>query len=74
MTIKVHAYIGGTDLERGIEFYSQALGLGLRRRLDDDWTAMIPRMAVHDPRLKHHCGTSPLAVRFGASTNRETKS
>ena len=40
MTIKVHAYIGVTDLERGITFYRQALGLNLRRRLDDNWVEL----------------------------------
>ncbi len=29
----VHAYIEVTELERGIEFYSQGLGLTLKRRL-----------------------------------------
>lgn len=40
MSIKVHAYIAVTDLERGIAFYCQALGLRLRRRLDDDWAEL----------------------------------
>ena len=40
MTVKVHAYIGVTDLERGITFYRQALGLNLRRRLDDNWVEL----------------------------------
>ncbi len=40
MSIKVHAYIAVTDLERGIVFYCEALGLRLRRRLDDDWVEL----------------------------------
>jgi predicted enzyme related to lactoylglutathione lyase len=40
MSITVHAYIAVTDLERGIEFYCQALGLSLRRRLDADWAEL----------------------------------
>ena len=40
MSINVHAYIAVTDLERGIAFYCQALGLHLRRRLDDDWAEL----------------------------------
>lgn len=40
MNINVHAYIAVTDLERGIEFYCQALGLRLRRRLDADWAEL----------------------------------
>lgn len=40
MTVTVHAYISVTDLERGIAFYGQALGLSLRRRLDDDWAEL----------------------------------
>ena len=31
--MEVHAYIGVTDLQRGIEFYTRGLGLRLRRRL-----------------------------------------
>jgi predicted enzyme related to lactoylglutathione lyase len=40
MSINVHAYIAVTNLERGIEFYCQALGLRLRRRLDADWAEL----------------------------------
>ena len=40
MNINVHAYIAVTDLERGIEFYCQALSLRLRRRLDADWAEL----------------------------------
>ncbi len=40
MTITVHAYIAVTDLERGIAFYCQALGLSLRRRLDANWVEL----------------------------------
>ena len=40
MSINVHAYIAVTDLERGIAFYSHALGLSLRRRLDDNWVEL----------------------------------
>ena len=40
MGIEVHAFINVTDLEHGIEFYSQALGLNLKRRLADDWAEL----------------------------------
>jgi predicted enzyme related to lactoylglutathione lyase len=40
MSINVHAYIAVTDIERGIAFYCQALGLRLRRRLDEDWAEL----------------------------------
>ena len=40
MGTEVHAFINVTDLERGIEFYSQALGLHLKRRLADDWAEL----------------------------------
>ena len=40
MSITVHAYIAVTDLERGIEFYCHALGLNLRRRLDENWAEL----------------------------------
>jgi predicted enzyme related to lactoylglutathione lyase len=40
MNINVHVYIAVTDLERGIEFYTRALGLHLKRRLSDDWAEL----------------------------------
>ncbi len=40
MSVSVHAYISVTDLEHGIAFYGQALGLSLKRRLDDDWAEL----------------------------------
>ena len=40
MNIEVHVYIAVTDLERGIEFYTRALGLYLKRRLSDDWAEL----------------------------------
>ena len=36
----VHVYIGVTDLEHGIAFYTQALGLSLRRRLRPNWVEL----------------------------------
>ena len=36
----VHVYIGVTDLQRGIEFYTQGLGLRLRRRLAANWVEL----------------------------------
>ncbi len=36
----VHAYIEVTELERGIEFYSQGLGLTLKRRLSLNWVEL----------------------------------
>ena len=38
--MEVHAYIGVTDLQRGIEFYTHGLGLRLRRRLGDTWVEL----------------------------------
>ena len=36
----VHVYIGVTDLEHGISFYTQGLGLRLRRRLRPNWVEL----------------------------------
>ena len=36
----VHVYIGVTELEHGIAFYTQGLGLGLRRRLRPNWVEL----------------------------------
>jgi len=36
----VHVYIGVTDLQRGIAFYTQGLGLQLRRRLATNWVEL----------------------------------
>ena len=36
----VHVYIGVTDLEHGIAFYTQGLGLRLRRRLRANWVEL----------------------------------
>lgn len=38
--MNVHIYMAVPDLERAIEFYGRALGLSLRRRLDDNWVEM----------------------------------
>ena len=38
--MEVHAYIGVTALQRGIEFYTRGLGLRLRRRLGDMWVEL----------------------------------
>jgi predicted enzyme related to lactoylglutathione lyase len=38
--MEVHAYIGVTDLQRGIEFYTRGLGLRLRRRLGATWVEL----------------------------------
>ena len=40
MPVNVHAYIGVTDLERGIAFYCQGVGLSLRRRLAANWVEL----------------------------------
>ena len=46
----VHIYIGVTDLEHGIAFYTQGLGLRLRRRLRPNWVelegASVPYLLV----------------------------
>ena len=36
----VHVYIGVTDLQHGIAFYTQGLGLRLRRRLATNWVEL----------------------------------
>jgi len=36
----VHAYIEVADLERGIIFYCEGLGLSLRRRFGDSWVEL----------------------------------
>ena len=36
----VHVYIGVTDLEQGIAFYTQGIGLRLRRRLRPNWVEL----------------------------------
>ena len=36
----VHVYIGVTELERGIAFYTQVIGLRLRRRLRPNWVEL----------------------------------
>lgn len=41
--LTVHAYIEVTDLERGIAFYRDALGLTLKRRLQPDWVKINER-------------------------------
>jgi len=38
--MEVHVYIGVTNLQRGIEFYTQGLGLRLRRHLSADWVEL----------------------------------
>jgi predicted enzyme related to lactoylglutathione lyase len=36
----VHVYIGVTDLQHGIQFYTHGLGLQLRRRLAHNWVEL----------------------------------
>jgi predicted enzyme related to lactoylglutathione lyase len=38
--IEVHAYIDVADLERGIAFYCDGLGLALKRRLSPSWVEL----------------------------------
>jgi len=38
--IEVHAYIDVADIERGIAFYCDGLGLSLRRRLSPSWVEL----------------------------------
>ena len=38
--IEVHAYIDVADLERGIAFYCNGLGLALKRRLSPSWVEL----------------------------------
>ena len=46
------------DLEKAIQFYSNALGLRLGRRFDQDWAEMIGASATLDL-LGERAGTSP---------------
>ena len=36
----VHVYIGVTELQRGIEFYTAGMGLRFRRRLGNNWVEL----------------------------------
>ena len=38
--IEVHAYIEIADLERGIAFYCDGLGLSLKRRFSPSWVEL----------------------------------
>jgi predicted enzyme related to lactoylglutathione lyase len=38
--LEVHSYIEVTDLERGIAFYCDGLGLALKRRLGPNWVEL----------------------------------
>jgi predicted enzyme related to lactoylglutathione lyase len=38
--LEVHAYIDVADLERGIAFYCEGLGLSLKRRLSPSWVEL----------------------------------
>jgi len=38
--IEVHAYIDVAELERGIAFYCDGLGLSLKRRLSPSWVQL----------------------------------
>ena len=38
--MNVHIYLAVPDLEQAVEFYRRALGLTLRRRLDDNWVEL----------------------------------
>lgn len=40
MTIEAHAYIEVADLERGIAFYCDGIGLSLKRRLSRNWVEL----------------------------------
>ncbi|HYU14191.1 MAG TPA: VOC family protein [Stellaceae bacterium] len=40
MTVQVHAYIEVADLQRGIAFYCDGLGLALKRRLGPGWVEL----------------------------------
>jgi predicted enzyme related to lactoylglutathione lyase len=40
MVLTVHAYIEVADLERGINFYRDAVGLKLKRRLRPNWVEL----------------------------------
>jgi predicted enzyme related to lactoylglutathione lyase len=45
---EVHVYIEIDDLERGIEFYVDGLGLSLKRRLTERWVELAgAQMPIH---------------------------
>jgi predicted enzyme related to lactoylglutathione lyase len=61
--IEVHAYIEVADLERGIVFYCDGLGLALKRRLSASWVelegANLPIFLL---------GSRPAVAALGATT------
>jgi catechol 2,3-dioxygenase-like lactoylglutathione lyase family enzyme len=48
----IHVYIEVTDLDQGVDFYRNALGLRVRRQLDSDWVelqgASVPVFLLSD--------------------------
>jgi len=66
--MEVHVYIGVTDLERGIAFYTQGLGLRLRRRLRPNWVelegASVPLFLLVSNRPQDFAGPWTLHLDF----------
>jgi len=56
----VHVYIGVAELEHGIAFYTQGIGLRLRRRLRPNWVelegASVPIFLLVSNRLRDFTG------------------
>ena len=60
MSMDVHVYIGVAELEHGIAFYTQGIGLRLRRRLRPNWVelegASVPIFLLVSNRLRDFTG------------------
>jgi predicted enzyme related to lactoylglutathione lyase len=67
--IKVHAYIEVADLERGIAFYCDGLGLSLKRRLSPSWVelegANLPIFLLGNRPPTAALGGTPIRRDFG---------
>ena len=57
--MEIRICIDVADLERGIAFYAQGLGLRVGRRLGDDWVEMLGAGSTIDL-LANPSGTAPL--------------
>jgi predicted enzyme related to lactoylglutathione lyase len=67
--IEVHAYIEVADLERGIAFYCDGLGLSLKRRLSPSWVelegANLPIFLLGNRPPSAALGGTPIRRDFG---------
>lgn len=60
----VHVYIGVADLEHGIAFYTQGIGLRLRRRLRPNWDASDGASGVLCPGYRRRCRVRGLPPQY----------